>query len=129
MSKYYICSLGEPGRDYDEDNFRRCILDSGFYMHTNCTQRGPIEQIEADDVLILKYRDHFFAYGRASSSLVETSNGGWDIFVPVEGWITGKNVHKYGIQSAQVEGNNYGTVKLVERDFARRKIAEIGVPF
>ncbi|WCE30815.1 hypothetical protein [Vibrio sp. SCSIO 43137] len=129
MSKYYICSIGEPGSDYDDDNLRRCIIGSAYYMHQNCTQRGQIDKIKEDDVLILKYQNSFFAYGRASGPMIDEGTGGWCLKVPVEGWITGKRTSKYGIQSAQLEGNSYETVKSVERAFAREKISEIGVPF
>lgn len=128
-TKYFICSIGEPGKGYDDENLRRCILESGFFMHEGCTQRGRIADIEADDILILKYNNFLFAYGRATSAMVTEDNGGWNLKVPVEGWITGQSVHKYGVQTAQVAGNNYETVKLVDREFARSKITSIGVPF
>lgn len=129
MSNYFICSIGEPGKKYADENLRRCIIESAYFMHVNCNQKGQIEQIKEDDVLILKYQDHFFAYGRASGPMLNESSNGWGLKVPVEGWITGNRIHKKGVQAAQVEGNNYGTVKKVERTFARNKISAIGVPF
>lgn len=129
MSKYFVCSIGQPGQGYDDDNLRRCVIESAYFMHENCSQRGQVDEITEDDVLILKYKDDFFAYGRASSPVIKAGGNGWNHKVPVEGWITGKGVSKSGVKNAQLEGNNYATVKMVDRDFARKKIKEIGVPF
>ena len=126
---YYICSVGEPGKNYDDENVRRCIIESGFFIHPDCKQKGNIEDISEGDVLILKYKSHFFAYGRAMDSVQKIKDEGWNWKVPVNGWITGSNVYKYGIKDAQIEGSNYATIKPVEKEFAIKKIKQIGFPF
>ena len=128
MTQYFICSIGEPGEDYDTENLGRCILHSCFYIHTDSKQKGAIDTIEPDDILILKYQHSFIAYGRAVSGAVYGEGGGWTITVPVAGWITGHPASKYGIKDAQIDGNNFQTIKEVTREFARAKIAEIGFP-
>ena len=126
---YYICSVGEPGKKYDDENVRQCMTNSGFFIHPHCKQKGSINDISEGDVLILKYKGHFFAYGRAVNCVQEISNGGWDLKVPVNGWITGVNIDKKGIQAAQLTGNNYATVKHVDENFAKDTIKSIGFPF
>ena len=105
------------------------MTESGFFIHPDCKQKGSINDISEGDILILKYKDHFFAYGRARSSVQKVSNNGWDLKVPVNGWITGETVCKYGIKEAQIKGNNYATVKHVEENFAKEKIKSIGFPY
>lgn len=128
MTRYYIYSIGEPGEDYDTENLGRCILNSSFYLHTGSKQKGAIDSIEPDDILILKYQHIFIAYGRVESGAEYGEGEGWTIKVPVAGWISGHAASKYGIKDAQIDGNNFQTIKEVARDFARSKIAEIGFP-
>ena len=120
--KYYVCSVGEPNKSYADENMRRCIVESGFFVHPDCKQQGNLNDITCGDVLILKYDHHFFAYGRAMGPVEKLDREHWGLKVPVNGWITGKNVYKYGIQNAQLEGNNYATVRPVEEQFATDKI-------
>jgi hypothetical protein len=133
MPKYYVCSIGQPGEGYDDENLRRCIMDKCFRLHKGCTQRGPIAEIQARDILILKYQNVFIAYGRATAQLEEESetvtNGGWVFKVPVASWITGNQISKHGIHDAQISGSPYDAVKKVSRPFALEKIEEIGFPF
>jgi len=129
MIKYYICSVGDPSEDYDKDILSHCILDSAYYVHSGSKQKGDIKLIETDDILILKYKHSFIAFGRAGKPSTFVEGDGWAYKVEVSGWICGKAVYKQGIQAAQKQGNNYQTVKEVERNFARQKITEIGVPY
>ncbi len=128
MTQYFVCSIGQKGEGYDDENLRRCIINSAYFMHVKCSQKGKIKDIKADDVLILKYKDTFFAYGRASSEMQKIDDRGWCLKVPVEGWITGKSVSKSGIKIAQIGGNNHAAVKSVSREFARKKMNKIGIP-
>lgn len=128
MTRYYICSIGEPDEDYDTENLARCLLNSCFYLHTGNKQKGAIDSIEPDDIIILKYQHNFIAYGRAQAGVEYGEDDGWTIRVPVAGWISGHAASKYGIKDAQIDGNNFQTVKEVARDFARAKITEIGFP-
>lgn len=130
MVKYFVCSIGQPGQDYDDENLRRCVIESGFFLHQNCTQKGHLNDVSIDDILILKYKNNFFAYGRVNGEVERNvMDHGWNIKIPVAGWITGKSISTYGIRNAQIEGNNYEAIKQVKRDFARTKITDIGIPF
>jgi hypothetical protein len=128
---YFICSVGEPLKDYDTDNLTRCIINCCFVLHKSNIHKGPIHEIKVGDVLILKYKEHFIAYGRAISSLQTDHDfeDEWDHRIDVNLWIVGKHSHRYGIQDAQLGGNSYDTVKKVSREFALSKIEEIGHPF
>lgn len=133
MTRYYICSIGQPGGGYDDENLRRCLMDKAFRLNIGCTQRGPITDIQVDDLLILKYQDIFIAYGRTAGQVeeeVETvANKGWIFKIPVSYWITGNQIPKYGIQEAQISGSPFDAIKEVSRSFALEKIEEIGFPF
>ncbi len=133
MSKYFVCSIGQSGEGYDDENLRRCIMDKGYRLNLGCTQRGPIDDIQTGDILILKYKDELIGYGRATNKVQEeqetTANQGWVFIVPVMLWITGSRVLRYGIQDAQLSGSPYDAVKEVQRSFALEKIEDIGFPF
>lgn len=131
--KYFICSLGEPGEGYDDKVLRQCMVRNCYFMHEATKQKGAIREIKEGDILILKYNTNFIGYGRAISGLETTNNLGWEDgwtwSVKVNIWIMGTHVGRYGIQAAQVSGTAYDTVKQVDRDFALRKLEEIGFPF
>jgi len=133
MPKYFVCSIGEPGEGYDDENLCRCIKDKGYRLNLGCTQRGPIEDIQTGDILILKYKDELIGYGRVTDKVQKEqetpANQGWGFIVPVTLWITGSRVPKYGIQVAQLSGSPYDAVKEVQRSFALEKIEDIGFPF
>jgi hypothetical protein len=133
MPRYFVCSIGQPGHGYDDENLRRCIMDKGYSLHKGCVQRGSIEEIQPGDILILKYQDLLFGYGRVTKGVQEeqetAANQGWVFRVPVASWITGNRVPKSGIQDAQLSGSPYDAVKEVKRAFALEKIEDIGYPF
>ncbi|WCL80887.1 hypothetical protein PPO43_13000 [Saprospira sp. CCB-QB6] len=128
---YFICSVGDPEKSYDLENLNRCILKCCFVLHAANSQKGSITEIQNGDILILKFREHFIAYGRAISSLkTDTDLGeGWNHVIDVNLWIVGNHSHRYGIKDAQQGGNNYSTVKKVSKEFALSKMEEIGYPF
>ncbi len=41
----------------------------------------------------------------------------------------GQSYYRYGIKAAQQDGTAYDTVKKVKREFALKKMEEIGFPF
>lgn len=125
---YYICSIGQPGQGYDDENLRRCIVSNCFVLHEDAKQKGCINDIEIDDILILKYQNELIGYGRATNPVISVGTG-WSLQVSVNLWIMGNHVHKYGIKDAQQAGSNYDAVKKVDRDFALQKMEEIGFPF
>ena len=54
--KFYACSAGEPGKNYDQDNYDRIIKENAFIMDSGVTQRGYYDQVERGDILIIKYQ-------------------------------------------------------------------------
>jgi hypothetical protein len=130
---YFVCSVGQPDKNYDTENLNRCILNNCFVLNELNIQKGSISEIKNGDILILKYKEHFFAYGRAISALStekDLSDGDcWNWRIDVNIWITGNHIHRYGIKEAQESGNSYETVKKISREFALKKIEEIGFPF
>ena len=129
---YYVCSVGESGKGYDDENLGRCREHCCWVMHSP-ERVGPIDQIRADDWLFLKYRGQLIAYGRAGSSLLrdrDISDGeGWASRVDVDRWIFCKPTGIYGIKDAQQGGSNYDTVKRVDEGFARQKLEKLGGDF
>jgi hypothetical protein len=134
MTRYFVCSVGEPNKEYDSENLNRCVINKGYYLNVGCVHQGSIQVIQPGDLLILKYQDELIAYGRAIDSLQEKNeanniNNGWIFVVSVNYWITGNSVSNYGIQNAQMSGSPYDAVKEVSQEFALKKIEEIGFPF
>ena len=135
MSKrsYFVCSIGQPEKGYDEENLTRCIVNNCFVLNEYNKYKGSIDEVKPNDILILKYKQSFIGYGRAVSSLqtdIDMSNGeDWSWRIDVNLWIMGNHISRYGIKDAQESGSPYDTVKKVERDFALNKIEEIGFPF
>lgn len=130
---YFVCSIGQPDRGYDDENLRRCIVNSSFVLHEDNKYKGAISEIKAGDILILKYQHQFIGYGKAIRELAIDENiaggSGWKWTVKVSLWIMGAQTSKYGIQKAQESGTAYDTVKKVSKDFALKKMSEIGFPF
>lgn len=128
---YFVCSIGQPGEEYDDENLQRCMTNKSYILHEGCKQKGAISKIKADDILVLKFKSLLIGYGRATSSVKEDSNigSGWIFRVDVNSWIMGTHVSNYGIKWANVEGSPYAAVKEVERSFALEKMEEIGFPF
>jgi len=129
--KYFICSLGEPGKGYDDKVLRLCMVYSCYVLHNTAKNKGVIREIKEGDILILKYHTNLIGYGRAISSCNENNDleEGWSWTVPVSKWIMGTHVGRYGIKDAQLTGSAYDAVKEVDRNFALGKLEEIGFPF
>ena len=70
--KFYACSAGEPGKNYDQDNYDRIIKENAFIMDSGVTQRGYYDQVERGDILIIKYQSQFNAYGIVTNKLKKT---------------------------------------------------------
>jgi len=130
---YYVCSIGQPGEGYDDENLRRCVVNSCFVLHEDNKYKGSIKDVKIDDILILKYKHHFIGYGKAVSELIIDESiaegSGWKWKIGVSLWIMGSQTHKYGIKAAQEEGTAYDTVKKINSEFALSKMNEIGFPF
>lgn len=127
---YFVCSIGAPNEKYSDENLRRCIDNKCFVLSEGSAQKGAINDIKPDDLLLLKYDKHFVAYGKAISNRKneDISNGyGWSLKIDVNCWIVGNKASISGIKNAQDGGSNYATVRKIERAFALQKIEEIGL--
>ncbi len=130
MRKFYSCSVGEVGKDYDEDNLNRIIDQKAFILHESTPQKGEYANIKKGDILLLKYRGQFVGYGEALA-IKKSSDKEWNLFAPVVEWhfknslnpSTGTTI--YGMKDATLGGSQYGTVKPLDDNFSLQKVQEI----
>ncbi|MDF2931548.1 MAG: mcrB 1 [Chryseobacterium sp.] len=130
MRKFYSCSVGEEGKGYDEKNLSKIIENKAFILHESTPQKGYYQSISKNDVLLLKYRGQFVAYGEALD-ILKSSDEEWNLFAPVKQWFfhnssepdTGPEI--YGMKNATLGGSQYGTVKPLEEKFSLEKISKI----
>ncbi|GGG15514.1 hypothetical protein GCM10011344_15100 [Dokdonia pacifica] len=124
---FFVVSAGKPGSDYIESNFKDIIDSSEFALHPNTTQKGTYFSIEKGDVLILKYKQHFVAYGVVIEQY-ENPKKKFSLRTIVDEWVyydmdnPREGVTRYGIQNATIGGGRYGTVKTVRPNFGLDKI-------
>jgi len=130
MRKFYSCSVGEKGKGYDEKNLNKIIERKAFILHENTPQKGDYQNIKEGDILLLKYRGNFIAYGEALP-IMKTSDEEWNLFAPVNEWFFYDNLNPsngieiYGMKDATLGGSQYGTVKPLDADFSFKKIKKI----
>jgi len=130
MRKFYSCSVGEEGKDYDEKNLDKIIEKKAFILHESTPQKGDYQNIKEDDILLLKYRGKFIAYGEALT-IIKTTDEEWNLFAPVKEWFFYDNLNPsigteiYGMKEATLGGSQYGTVKPLDSDFSFKKINKI----
>lgn len=130
MRKFYSCSVGEKGKGYDEKNLKKIIENKAFILHESTPQKGDYQNIKENDILLLKYRGNFIAYGEALT-IEKTTDEEWNLFAPVAEWFfhdaskpsSGTDI--YGMKDATLGGSQYGTVKPLDADFALKKIKKI----
>lgn len=127
---YFVCSVCAPGEDYCEENYNRIIDEKKFVLYSSTLQKGTFYSIRENDIIILKYNNHFIAYGRVNN--IDIGSGeGWNHCAYVDEWIFYDNenkkqgVSKYGIGWATIGGGQMGTVKTVTSKFAIDKIKAI----
>ncbi|WP_374172956.1 AAA family ATPase [Flavobacterium tructae] len=130
MRKFYSCSVGEEGKNYDKENLARIIDKQAFILHEGTSQKGVYSSILKDDILLLKYRGKFIAYGEALE-IKQTDDKPWCLYAPIKEWYffdksnPSSGIEIYGMQGATLAGNQYGTVKPLECDFSLKKIKRI----
>lgn len=128
--KFYSCSVGEKDKGYDEENLKRIINNRAFILHENTSQKGVYLDIKPNDILLLKYRGNFIAYGEALD-IKKTSDEEWNLFAPVKDWYFYDIINPsfgteiYGMKNATLGGSQYGTVKPLEDKFSLKKIKNI----
>lgn len=128
--KFFTCSVGKPNADYVEDNLRRIIDNKGFVLHNDTLQKGTFNDIETNDILLLRYNKMFIAYGRVSKIEISDDEE-WNHWAFVEEWnfYNDKNpktgIDRYGVDDNTIGGGKYGTVKTISNNFGFEKITEI----
>jgi len=132
--KYYVCSVGEPGKDYVEDNFDRIIENDAFILHENTKQKGLYYKVTINDILLLKYNNLLVAYGEVKERMkVDDEEGeGWNLWAKVFRWYfkdenqKTSGISTYLIQENTLQGSGQmGTVKGIKQEFGLKKICEI----
>jgi|GEM_PF-3573051 len=130
MRKFYSCSVGENNKGYDEENLNRIIDKQAFVLHEETSQKGVYSSIKKNDILLLKYRGKFIAYGEALE-IKQTDDKPWCLYAPIKEWYffdklsPSSGTEIYGMQGATLSGSQYGTVKPLESEFSFRKIKKI----
>lgn len=126
--KYYACSVGEPGKGYDDENLERIIKNSAFILNEDTIQKGVYDQINNGDILILKFKKKFIAYGEAIER-IQTEDIEWNLWATVKEWFFFDKenyrlgIQIYGIQDGTIKGSGQmGTVKGLYEDFAIPKL-------
>lgn len=128
--KFYSCSVGEKDKGYDEENLNRIVEKKAFILHENTPQKGTYNAIKQGDILLLKYRSHFIAYGKANE-IFTSDDEEWNLTAPVEEWYffdesnKERGIHIYGMKEATLSGSQYGTVKPLHHTFSFNTIKKI----
>lgn len=127
---FFACSVGEPGKDYVEENLERIINDHAFVLHQDTKQPGVYNDITPGDILLLKYDYRFIAYGQTTGKLTSDDDE-WNLRAPVIEWIfknpenPKEGVTTSGIGYDTIGGGQYGTVKKLTPNFGLTKMKEI----
>lgn len=142
---FFSCSPGQPveeqkgseQHEYLEENFQKCVEENSFRVNFGVTQLGVVEEIKKGDILLLRYRDRFVAFGEAEEDYRGIKDeedpyynkDGWNRFVKVVQWYFYDNndkkagVNRHGIQDNAVPGaGQLATVRGIYPDFALQKL-------
>lgn len=132
--KFFIGSVGEPNKDYTEENRIRCVSLNAHVMHKDTTQKGVYEKVEKGDICFLKYNKQLIAFGEVIEK--EISNDklleDWTYLIKVDKWYfydeekKTKGVNYYGISEHTLSGaGQMGTIKEIDFEYGLLKIKEI----
>jgi len=138
MRCFYVCSAGDPKQNYDEANLERCIKEKAHIMHIDTKQKGPVYDIKAGDIALLKYKNQLVAYGEVidvnddETKACPSSWEGWYLFVNVKSWVlfdksnSKIGTSNYGIQeNSELGSGQMSTVKKINNSWAIKKMEEI----
>jgi 5-methylcytosine-specific restriction protein B len=128
--KFFACSVGQPGMGYDEENLERIQTNSAFILHQDTNQKGVYNEIDNGDILLLKFRGRFIAFGEALG-IRSSADAEWNLLAPVRKWhfmdssLLSAGVPIYGIGYNTQGGGPYGTVKEIKPAFAIDKLKDL----
>lgn len=131
---YFFCSVGANGEGYDDDNYERCLNNNAHFMNKATTYKDVFEEVKANDIVFLKYKNNLTAYGevlKSSKSDDQFLKDGWTYRIDVKKWVLYdkqkkiSGVSNYGVQANTISGNSYDTIKKIDPEFAIKKMKEI----
>lgn len=136
--KFFICSAGKPGENWNDENFQRCIENKAHTMHqyTDPQIRGVDYEVSAQDIIFLKYNDLLVAYGEVESKGIseKIDLGDWSSCIYVKEWVFyDKNNYKKGVSNSGVSkyvikgAGRTAVVKQITGDHAISKMKEINM--
>lgn len=133
-AQFFVCSVGQPGKDYTEDNLQKCIEQKAHIMHegTKSDLKGDFAAIRKDDIILLKYAGKIVAWGKATGTVApnDGTEDHWNNKIYVDEWHFYSDNHVdgpgiYGINSACVTGTiNYAVVRQVTSKWAVSKLKD-----
>ena len=132
--KFFIGSVGEPNKDYTEENRIRCISLNAHVMHKDTTQKGVFDRVAKGDICFLKYNKQLIAFGEVKEKEVSNDKTleDWTYLVKVNKWFfydeekKTKGVNYYGISEHTLSGaGQMGTIKEIDFEYGLSKIKEI----
>ena len=128
--KFFICSVGDPEKDYDEENLERIIEKKAFILHKDTKRKGAYSQIQSGDILLLKFKKRLIGYGRTTG--IDTLDlPYWNLAARVEKWVFKEEnapevgISYEGMNQELLNGGQYDTVKEITGNFAMEKIKQI----
>tara|TARA_R110002020_G_scaffold420179_1_gene629319 strand:- start:852 stop:3002 length:2151 start_codon:yes stop_codon:yes gene_type:complete len=128
--QFFVVSAGQPGEKYMYKNFEDILSSNEFALHPDAKYKVAYSSVETNDVLILKFDNHFVAYGIVQKRY-EDKEKNFSLRVKVREWIKydvkqpSKGITTYGIQNATIGGGQFGTIKIIDSGFGLEKIREI----
>lgn len=136
--KFYVASVGQPGEDYVEYNWERCVNYNCHVMHKETSQKGVFDDVKENSICFLKYNNKLIAYGEVEGKftkpeLVLWEDKNWCYVIKVKEWIffdktnKRKGVEKGGIDKATIKGSQMATIKEVSPDYGLQKMKEIEI--
>lgn len=127
---FFVVSAGQPDEEYSEVNFKRIVDNNAFVLHKHTQQKGSYFDIKPGDILILKHKWNFVAYGKVKRQYIGEEEE-FNHWASVEEWVfhdyenIENGIPRKGIDKATIAGGKYGTVKTVKPEFALNKMAAI----
>ena len=133
MMRFFVCSAGEPGKDYAEPNFDNCVKNNAHIMHQEAAQKGVFDSVQTGSVIFLKYNTNLVAYGKVKyrENADDDSADGWNWRLYVEKWYFNDpenpraGISRYGIDENTLAGGKYGTIKEIKQSWAIEKMKQI----